>query len=911
MVDNGKNQACNIDVRGTKFFSVISLYLAISWVLSLILYKSKKPELLANYTVSWLILIGVALLVLGAISYFNYMIWFRFGRRGENGLQRAWGSWLFILLLTGLVWLVVGGLIYFHGNLNEKGLVNFNDQVVVLGLACSLALITFLEIPALLQSKFLTKMQILLSKTWFHRGLLIGLLVFFVFLSIYNGIFWQGMVGDETLDVYAARTIADGNGPFAEYIILHPPMAYLPTALFILIGRLISLETLIAVRVGKLVVFLFSTILVYLSANKLTSNRVLALFGAALIGWTSVFTLIAFNSPTKLYVVFFNLALILLIQYEKWFWVGFTSLALVLSWGGGFLFLPIPFVILFFGEREGAFRRWSLMIGGLLAAALLLVLYLYSTGTLDLFYSQYIAGTYELLFSKLGPPAYTYATAEMGLFVRLRFMSGVDRFILYLSIAAVLYYLHARFSDRITKEKIRWLLSNPIEAPFFLSFVFVLVLSLVDFQSFLDAIPVVVPASLLLLAAVESYLAPSSGHSSESGVAVSLRIILIMLMLGIARTLTPVKTSPVSLDAQKTASSLIDEFAPEASFQYLGHLGPLILRNEDNPSRVIHLGPKTILAMEAEGQSLTDFLVEISEKQPDYIVVDPRNQGLDYLQPVFEFLDQTYELVENPYSNLENRRIYYQANNPVGQMLAYGLIESGQNPGLMKAALAGRNDDLKTALASYREAILANWRVVNFSQLEMGKLRYERGQADFAEANFDNAMTMGPYKAMGELSLGTFFQSVGDVGREQMYYAMVFNNDIPESFEYRGPEIYGPLELSDVENSINHRVSDTHFITGYELTEADPDQVLLTLWWYLPDHRGKDDAMVAIRWVDESGEPIREADVFRTMFYPELGVRWSYLIDKDVVDHAAGFQINLIHGNAMPEFGEAVFIQRP
>ncbi len=913
MIHTGSKQVDNIDGRGAKLFSAISFYLAVSWVLSLLVYKSNKPGILAGYTVSWLVLLGVAIGMLGAISYFNYLVWIRFGRKVGGKREEpagVWGSWLFIFLLTGLIWLAIGGLIWFHANINEQGVVNFNAQVVVLGLACSLSLATFMNISVQPQSKFLAKWKILFTRKWFHEALLLALLVLFALMSIYNGIFWQGMVGDETLDVYAARTIADGNGPFAEYIILHPPMAYLPTTLFILIGRLFSLETLIAARVGKLVVFLISTVLAYLSAQKVTGNRMLALLGAALIGWNSVFTLIAYNSPTKLYVVLFSLTLILLIQHEKWFWVGFTTLALVLSWGGGFLFLPIPFLILLFGEREGARKRWGLMMGGFFISAFILALYLYATSTLNLFYSQYILGTYQLLVSKLTPSVYTYAT-DMGLFERLRFMSGVDRFMLYLSIASVGYYLHSRFTGHITIRKIRWLLSNTKEAPLFLTFGFVLVLSLVDFQSFLDAIPVVAPASLLLLTAAKPYLEASLDDSVDPEVAVSVRVILIILVLGIARAIYPVKTSLISLDAQKTASRLIDEYAPDARFQYLGHLGPMILREEDNPSRVIHLGPKTMLAMEAEELTLTDYLVEISGNDPDYIIVDPRNQGLNYLQPVFEELDNTYTFVENPYAILENRNIYYHSDNPNGQALAYSLILSGQNPDLVKADLAARDGNIPTALAAYRESILANWRVVNFSQLEMGKLRYSQGKIEDAESNFNFVTTIGPFRDLGSLATGSFFHSVGENDRSQRYYSGVFGEDIPESFEYLGPEIFSPRELLDVENSENHRVSETHFVAGYTFTEADPDHVLLTLWWYMPDRRGTQDSMVAIRWVDENGTPIREADVYRTLFYPELGVRWSYWVDKDMLENAKGFQISMPQDGADPVFGETIVIQKP
>ena len=914
MIDKGKNRLFGIDDRGTKLFSAISLFLVISWLLSLLRYQSNKPGILAGYTASWLALLGVAFVVLGAVSYFNYLIWVRFGRKVDgkkSELTGLWCSWLFIVLLVGLVWVFVGGLVWFHGNLGERGVVNFSEQVVVLGLACSLALINFMKFSDSPRSKFFLALEILVTKKWFHNTMLFALLAFFVFQGVYNGIFWQGMIGDETLDVYAARTIVDGSGPFTNYIILHPPMAYLPTALFIFIGRLFSLDTLIAARVGKLVLFLLSTVLAYISANKLTNNRTLALLGAALIGWTSVFTLISYSSPTKLYVMFFSLVLILFIQYEKWFWVGIVTLLLVLSWGGGFLFLPLPFIILLFGEQKGALKRWGLVIGGFAVVVFLMLFYLQLTNTLDLFYKQYIMGSYELFLSKLGASEYIYSTTDVGLMVRLSRMAGVDRFILFMSVGAVLCYLHRQFEGFITVKKLRWLVSNTTEAPLLLSFVFVLTLSLVDFQSFLDAIPVVVPASLLILVVAKPHINSFSGSTSYRNADLYMKVILIILVLGLARTIQPVKIATVRLDGQIAIAKMIDDFAPDAEFQYLGHLGQLILRDEKNPSRIIHLGPKTMMALEAEGLTLTDYLNEISENDPEFIIVDTRNHELDYLQPVFAELNSTYAFVENPYATIEYRKIYYHPDNTVGQALAYSMILSGQNSALVEANLAAYNGNIQTAIAAYREAIRANWRIVNYSQLEMGKLQYQQGNSEAARENFKFITTIGPFRDLGNLAIGSFFQSIGKNEEAQIYYSGVFSEDIPESFDYQGPDIFGPLELLTVENSINCGVSPTHFLTGYALTDADPDHSLLTLWWYLPDRRGVRDALVAIRWVDEAGDPIKETGVYRTLFYPELGVRWSYLIEKDVVDHAAGFQISLLQDDAESVFGETIFIRKP
>ena len=914
MIEKEVNPVSVSNHAGVKLFSAISLYLAVSWFISLTIYESNQPGVLAGFTSSWLVLLGLALIVLGAVAYFNYLIWVRHSIRVANNEEESSsirGSWPFIFMLLGLVWLAVFGLISFHGNLKEKGVVNFDEQVVVLGLAFCLALVCFIKTPFSPQTRFLAKLEALLKMKLFHHAMLFALLVFFTFLGIHNGIFWQGMAGDETLDIYAARTIADGSGPFAEYILLHPPMAYLPTAIFIEIGRFFSMGTLTAARLGKLVLFLFSTLLVYISGYQLTKNRTLAFLGAVVIGWSSVFTLISFNSPTKLYVLFFNLVLILCIQYNKWFWAGCMTLILVLSWGGGIMFLPLPFVILFIGEWEGRLKQWVLLFTGFLTAVVLLFFDLNFTNSLDLFYKQYLLATLELFLSKLGTSPYTYATSDIGLAVRLSFMYGVDRFVLWLSAGAVVLYLHRQFEGQITIKKIRSMVSNTKESPLFFSFVFVLALSLVDFQSFLDAIPIIVPASLLLLVVASPYLQSLSAHASHRNADLFLRVMAVILVLGAARTMQPMKTSGVSLDAQKMAVKLIDRFAPDAEIQYLGHLGPLILRDEKNMSRVIHLGPKTMIAMEAEGLVLTDFLEEIAVKEPEFIFVDPRNEKLDYLQPLFTELDRTYECIENPYASLEYRKICYQPGNSIGQSLAYNLILSVQNPRLVEAELALQDGDIKTALASYREASVDNWRIVNFSHLQLGKLRYSQGMLENAEKNFSFVSSIGPFQDIGNLALGSFFQSLGEDERAETYFAGVFGDNVPASFEYQGPQIFSPMEFLEVENPINYQVSQTHFIRGYSLAEADAENSLLTLLWYQPDRRGVRDSIVAIRWIDDTGETISEENVYRTLFYPELGVRWSYLIEKEVIEKAAGFQVALMQEDAAPVFGKMISIQNP
>jgi hypothetical protein len=42
-----------------------------------------------------------------------------------------------------------------------------------------------------------------------------------------------------------------------------------------------------------------------------------------------------------------------------------------------------------------------------------------------------------------------------------------------------------------------------------------------------------------------------------------------------------------------------------------------------------------------------------------------------------------------------------------------------------------------------------------------------------------------------------------------------------------------------------------------------------------------------------------------------LGVRWSYLIEKEVIEKAAGFQVALMQEDAAPVFGKMISIQNP
>ncbi len=84
----------------------------------------------------------------------------------------------------------------------------------------------------------------------------------------------------------------------------------------------------------------------------------------------------------------------------------------------------------------------------------------------------------------------------------------------------------------------------------------------------------------------------------------------------------------------------------------------------------------------------------------------------------------------------------------------------------------------------------------------MGKLRFRQGQPEFAESNFNFVTNTGPFKELGSLALGSFFQSEGEDERAQIYFAGVLGEDIPESFVYQGPDIFSPTELLKVETQL-------------------------------------------------------------------------------------------------------------
>lgn len=902
---NKNNKTENLISLPVKILSLFTMVLLFNWLHELISYRSNNDIVFYNYSKEWLILIILSLLILISFVIINYQFWIK-SIKSPNNLflctfakvrSKIWLIIIFLILNSLGTFLIT----LFHDNLKEKGLLNFNNQVLLIGLFINIILILIYSNK---YDKTFGKNRLI--KNIFCLIIFIIIIVISIIMAIHNGIFWQGMIADESLDVYSSYTIANGAPPYSEYIILHPPMAYVPTAVFIFLGNLLSIDTLISARIGKLIIFLIIILLTYFLTLKITKNKFLSLLGSVMIGWNAVFTLISYNSPTKLYVVLFNIIVIILIQNNKWFWVGVTTILLVLSWGGAILYFALPITVLILGKWKESKKKLENLFLGLIVALIFLLLYLVFTETLDLFISQYVISTFDLIKGIFVQSDYTYAsTQNVGLLVKLSTLSSIDKMALFLSILSFLIIINDEIRSFDDFKRVRFILSDQIKGPILINFLLIIVISILDFQSFLDLIPIVFPASMLIIIILDLHI-----FNNDTDIEIFVKSFLLLIVISFARFMHPIKSNLTLLEAQKVSAEWMNNFIADEEILYLGHLGQLILQDQMNSSRIIHLGPKTMTALESEGLKIEDYIEEIYNKDIDYIFVDNRNVALNYLDALFVELKQNYDFVSNTSSRGEFGGIYYKPENTIGQAFSYGLILSSQNPDLTKADLLLLNDQPNAAIAYYVDSVKSNWRTVNYCQLRIGEIRYLSGKQDIAYDNFKNVTNIGPYREIGSLALGTFYQSLGQIDKANDYYSKVFISELPDSFQFRGPKVFSPIELLDSGYEFNQVIDNGYNLTSYNFEIIDDQNSLLTLWWFVPDNRTPSEKMIIIQAIDKVGEPISDEIInFQTYFYPQLGVRWSYFLSNIDVNKIYGFKIGFYNKEGHIEFGDPISIE--
>ncbi|MGQ9681294.1 MAG: tetratricopeptide repeat protein [Anaerolineae bacterium] len=729
--------------------------------------------------------------------------------------------------------------------------------------------------------------------------LTLPLIALFVFGVFQIGLTTYQMRGDQTLTIYAAQTIAAGQGPYAGYVLMHPPLAYMLSAAAILAGRLLRVSDELAVRTAYVLMDVVSLWLTYLVARQLSGRRVVALLAAAAFGWTVLMAAAVRASNMQQVTILCVLLMVLAVQNRRWAFGGAAAACALMSWAGAPVLAPVVFVT---ALAQSETPRWPAVrraAAGFLLALGALALYLAAKGTLVLLWQQYMLGVGRYVANKvLGQgPLHDGSGPLHVLSAILRSLPSLaDRLVLAFGVAGTLAFILHRWQRN---HRLCAVLADPRCSPVIVASLLLWVGTQFDFQTAAGDLGVLIP----FLSVMAGWLAwhvivlwlTGSLQPAQPGLCYALALLTVAGLSFARLTEIPAPTGVNDLAGQRKAAEWLDQtLGRDRPIQAFGDLSLLVHTHRRNATRVIQLGPKSVTAMAMEGQSLPVFLAELEAIRPSLIIVDGRNLAVygvdqasgDFLAPFRTWLPQSYCLVARcqGVKVFGATSVFARAGEPDAFLTAAGVDMAWRQPLVMQAdelISEGRLDD---AAACYRQA--ASRQADEAAPLVLlGDLYVNKGDAKRALAAYLQA-TLRPNDSLwAHIALTRLYARSGDVAQaEQARRAVASLGDsvgpaIGRALPSADPALLTVRALLRTDHlPLGVDAGDGRFLLGSVLDpeEAPPGgPVRLTLFWWTLDPK-LTPGTVALRWLDTDGSPIDEPLQAPTVWSAGYVVRWTY-----------------------------------
>ncbi len=469
------------------------------------------------------------------------------------------------------------------------------------------------------------------SITWYITpGLIFVIIVGFL---LWNYSQFQPFISrDNGVYLYGGQQLASGHLPYNSILDYKGPLSSMVIGGLVFVGRTFNTPDLAAARIGFLVLTALTCVVIYY----LTTS----LFQDARAGFLSAFVYISFNEiffqavggprPKTLMVALMATALLLAV-YRRTFWASLCGTLAALTWQVSGI-IPIWLGVLALVSTTE--QRWRSLVpialGVIIPHALIMLIYLLD-GTLSRFLEGYLLfllyldrgdqsaiENYFTTLNRYGPAMLTYAFG-------------------------LLTYLYVCGHQFWQTRPWRTIAMNPHTLGF-LTLVFFLAFSAVDFQGTPDHFPMLLFASMgaghLLSKGVDG-LAPSATSISKSVLVFAFAIIFMISGTGLLRESTP-------LDRQiKVIESIESVIGADAPVATIG-LPPFIaLSNRTNPNRYLLISGGVGAYIHSQHPNGIDgFLNELEAYDPAVIAFGNTNRA--YSDEVIAWLEANYEFCRVP-----------------------------------------------------------------------------------------------------------------------------------------------------------------------------------------------------------------------------------------------------------------------
>jgi DolP-mannose mannosyltransferase len=208
--------------------------------------------------------------------------------------------------------------------------------------------------------------------------------------------------GDTAIYDYIAQTILRGQMPYRDVVDIKGPLGPYLSAMAMVVGKLIGLRDIIAVRVFHVLMIGLLSAVTYLVAESYLRNRLVAIIAFLVPLLPEHFALMTITgTQPKLPMILFGMLTLLLIARDRPVWAGVCSMMSCLCWQPGLLFTGAA--VLIFSRYLTSWRdhrALKVMAGAIIPLAATLA-YFYARGALADLWAWAI--TYN--FSVFGPEA--------------------------------------------------------------------------------------------------------------------------------------------------------------------------------------------------------------------------------------------------------------------------------------------------------------------------------------------------------------------------------------------------------------------------------------------------------------------------------------------------------------------------
>lgn len=390
---------------------------------------------------------------------------------------------------------------------------------------------------------------------------------------------------DESIYVYGGQQLASGVPPYVSIVDPKTPLAMTVSGVAIVVGRNVGADDVIAVRIAFFLLTCLAAAAVYLAATLLFASVAAGLLGAAAFASFRAFAMDALGGPNpKTPGVLLAALATALIVTRRWFWSGFVACLAALAWQPLAIYLLVALVAAYVVSDGGQRVRavGSVLAGASIPAVLTVVAFVAARAWTEFFESAValpLTGTQRREATMLERVEHIsdVLARDFGASAVL-FWAG-----LLALTALVLLRVRAMWGDR------RALLRDPLVAVAALPLLFLVAFSLVDFQGYDDAYPLL-PYAALGIAGLAASLTAMAGRLSPDQVRLGTAGVGVALVLASLASYSQRGAEDELLVMQRRDAAALDQLlAADAELYALGNPTLLVLTHRTNPSRYVYL----------------------------------------------------------------------------------------------------------------------------------------------------------------------------------------------------------------------------------------------------------------------------------------------------------------------------------